>query len=224
MQPRTAEGQGDGHPQQVVGVGPKLEIEGRLFVGRGGLARLPREGLKLVASLVPIHGHEGQDKVGLVEALARAVDAHEHLRDLFLRHFGNQLQNGEVIRSRQTVELLQRLLDARHVVWTEAALTPKLLIAREIFRHDAEKIGIGFPDGRNVREPRRVFWRGGVGNHEFALQRIESDTDIFIFVVVAQDRLALDDRIEAGGTLLAVHDEAVGNGAARATATGTAPF
>ena len=90
----SAERDGDADPQQLVRTRVK-EWVARAGPGHCRVDCGPAERLELAAALFPVHRHQGQDEVGLVELDSLRVDPHENLGDLLLVRRDPQLDDLE---------------------------------------------------------------------------------------------------------------------------------
>ena len=97
------------------------------FLGDGptfGSTAARQNSLELPAALLPVHGHQRQDEVGLVELDAFGVDPNERSRDLLLIGARSQLDDlePEVAKITDPVDpLLEQVLPQRY-----GSSTPRL--------------------------------------------------------------------------------------------------
>jgi len=83
LKPGAAKRDRHANPKHLIGARLHERVAGAR-TGHGRVDRSPAECLQLTSALLPMHGHQGQDEVGLIELHALGVDPDEDLRDLLL--------------------------------------------------------------------------------------------------------------------------------------------
>jgi hypothetical protein len=120
---------------------------------RPWLSGIAGKTFQIRAAFISVDGHQGHDEVGLVELLALAIDADEHLRDSFRVNGSVQGQSREGIMG-QPMEFAYSRLRPIDLLWRESAHLFQVLNETT---GELEDVDTGLPELRDVRDVRLVF-------------------------------------------------------------------
>ena len=200
LQACPAERDGDADPQQLVRTG----VQERVAWARPGHRRVdrgPAERLELPTALFPVHRHQGQDEVGLVELDSLGVDPHENLGDLFLVRRDTQLDDlePEVPQIADAVDpFLQDVLLS--VIKVAAAR-----LGQTLQESTDRRLVPGRPQRGDIGDELRITDDRGVSDLEGLITGPEGDLDPALLKRLCQHLLAGDHRVQSCEPLLPVH-------------------
>ena len=200
LQTRPAERDRDADPQQLV----RTRVQERVARAGPGHCRVdrgPAERLELPAALFPVHRHEGQDEVGLVELDPLGVNPHENLGDLLLVRRDTQFDDlePEVPQIADPVDtFLQDVLMS--VIQVAAAR-----LGQTLQEPPDRRLVPGRPQRGDISDELRIPGDRGVSDLKGLIAGPERDLDPALLKRSGQDLLTGDHRVQRREPLLPVH-------------------
>src|SRR5690606_17090510 len=183
LQPGPAERQGHPDPQQLVRTGFFQIRITRAEVGWARLDRGTAERLQFPPPLLPVHRHQGEDEVGLVQLNGFRVYSHEYLGHLLF--IGIELDDLET-EFPQAPDLVDPFLQPLAITVAQRPAAQFLVAVHE---PTDDALVTLFPELGDVRDEFRVVLDSRVGDHKGLVLGTEADANPFALIGLREHRL-----------------------------------